>query len=246
MRYFLMFVCFLVMPAFLISQIDSFDIAGYARPDLRRETASVVPDFSLNTRTGTEDFVTGDRGFGFNLGGDYFKSSFINTATTQLSASYRYGLNISLSNFEQNFNNISSTRKFFNLSPTFSIFRSKKKFKDSARFFELDIVGRVDFDILNFDNNLGEDITSELLNGNISLPLYWGKGRIENVNVAWLSASILKMLDKATLLKKEVGHAEVLALADQLASFTNIRNTCLLYTSPSPRDATLSRMPSSA
>ena len=49
-----------IFPFFLFSQIDSFDIAGYSRPDLRRETASVVPDFSLNTRTGTEDFVTGD------------------------------------------------------------------------------------------------------------------------------------------------------------------------------------------
>ena len=29
-------------------------------------------------------------------------------------------------------------------------------------------------------------------------------------------------------------------------SFTFIQKTCLLYTSPSPRDATLSRMPSSA
>ena len=35
----------------------------------------------------------------------------------------------------------------------------------------------------------------------------------------------------------------------QLPSFTIVENTyytCLLYTSPSPRDATLSRMPSSA
>ena len=31
-----------------------------------------------------------------------------------------------------------------------------------------------------------------------------------------------------------------------LSTFVQIDNTCLLYTSPSPRDATLSRMPSSA
>ena len=30
------------------------------------------------------------------------------------------------------------------------------------------------------------------------------------------------------------------------ARFRNLRRSCLLYTSPSPRDATLSRMPSSA
>ena len=32
----------------------------------------------------------------------------------------------------------------------------------------------------------------------------------------------------------------------QRASKEDIANSCLLYTSPSPRDATLSRMPSSA
>ena len=31
-----------------------------------------------------------------------------------------------------------------------------------------------------------------------------------------------------------------------IASFTKINNSCLLYTSPSPRDGLLSRMPSSA
>ena len=36
----------------------------------------------------------------------------------------------------------------------------------------------------------------------------------------------------------------VVFLRDSL--FTDLDSTCLLYTSPSPRDATLSRMPSSA
>ena len=35
-------------------------------------------------------------------------------------------------------------------------------------------------------------------------------------------------------------------LARELARMNLTLNTCLLYTSPSPRDATLSRMPSSA
>ena len=34
-------------------------------------------------------------------------------------------------------------------------------------------------------------------------------------------------------------------ISDEYRVFTNV-NSCLLYTSPSPRDATLSRMPSSA
>ena len=36
------------------------------------------------------------------------------------------------------------------------------------------------------------------------------------------------------------------AFPDELLLDPHLRNDCLLYTSPSPRDATLSRMPSSA
>ena len=47
------------------------------------------------------------------------------------------------------------------------------------------------------------------------------------------------------------GYQEILtdpSYAKQIVTLTypHIGNTCLLYTSPSPRDATLSRMPSSA
>ena len=48
------------------------------------------------------------------------------------------------------------------------------------------------------------------------------------------------------------GEWEFTVLSDEITSGTNTtnvdnnNNTCLLYTSPSPRDATLSRMPSSA
>ena len=39
---------------------------------------------------------------------------------------------------------------------------------------------------------------------------------------------------------------ETIALAFAITDQPNIPNTCLLYTSPSPRDRTRSRMPSSA
>ena len=42
--------------------------------------------------------------------------------------------------------------------------------------------------------------------------------------------------------KKKVGEKE----AERIKTASATRGTCLLYTSPSPRDATLSRMPSSA
>ena len=40
--------------------------------------------------------------------------------------------------------------------------------------------------------------------------------------------------------------AEAFADLPELEQFLNSNHGCLLYTSPSPRDATLSRMPSSA
>ena len=51
------------------------------------------------------------------------------------------------------------------------------------------------------------------------------------------SINIAENLDRYTKLKTYVGAA--------LTEYTGL-STCLLYTSPSPRDATLSRMPSSA
>ena len=45
---------------------------------------------------------------------------------------------------------------------------------------------------------------------------------------------------------KEINIATQDGLRDEMIKRSNGRRTCLLYTSPSPRDATLSRMPSSA
>ena len=45
---------------------------------------------------------------------------------------------------------------------------------------------------------------------------------------------------------KGLGRACAIALAEAGANLVLISRTCLLYTSPSPRDGLLSRMPSSA
>ena len=55
------------------------------------------------------------------------------------------------------------------------------------------------------------------------------------------SSSGYKMVDVSS---KEVTHRKALAVGEIILSSEVI--ACLLYTSPSPRDATLSRMPSSA
>ena len=56
-------------------------------------------------------------------------------------------------------------------------------------------------------------------------------------------------LEGANLVSSRIGgHAIETDVTDPASaeSAVNFANTCLLYTSPSPRDATLSRMPSSA
>ena len=60
---------------------------------------------------------------------------------------------------------------------------------------------------------------------------------LPRVQAALTSLEQLETLDREALKKRE-------AQADQYLA--QLQTTCLLYTSPSPRDATLSRMPSSA
>ena len=65
------------------------------------------------------------------------------------------------------------------------------------------------------------------------------------------SRASLSILDFCTIYEGETA-AQSMARSVELAQqaeklgFTRMWYTCLLYTSPSPRDATLSRMPSSA
>ena len=53
-------------------------------------------------------------------------------------------------------------------------------------------------------------------------------------------------VDTGTWSAKAIKEASAFAEVEVLASSKDKNYTCLLYTSPSPRDATLSRMPSSA
>ena len=48
------------------------------------------------------------------------------------------------------------------------------------------------------------------------------------------------------IVKKDGQAAVMMPADDELVRIHTENNNCLLYTSPSPRDATLSRMPSSA
>ena len=66
---------------------------------------------------------------------------------------------------------------------------------------------------------------------------------VQQCRPEWDHAGIVAALEKASTLGTP---AEVAAAACRLAGNLKLRNPCLLYTSPSPRDRTRSRMPSSA
>ena len=71
-------------------------------------------------------------------------------------------------------------------------------------------------------------------NGNATLPTLRAKAR-------WIAAAVL-----ASILVLAATGWPVAAVAAAFAVMLASAQSCLLYTSPSPRDATLSRMPSSA
>ena len=68
---------------------------------------------------------------------------------------------------------------------------------------------------------------------------------VENVNVKnW--KSLIKPSKLDVQISDDLTHAKIVAEPLEKGYGLTLGNSCLLYTSPSPRDATLSRMPSSA
>ena len=67
-----------------------------------------------------------------------------------------------------------------------------------------------------------------------------GSACCSGVEAAFLAVNSIRILEIASKQKPKSSANQLLKLRKHLG------RTCLLYTSPSPRDATLSRMPSSA
>ena len=100
------------------------------------------------------------------------------------------------------------------------------------------------------ENFLHQTDTSALLilkNGEIQFEKYWLTG---GENVQWMSMSVAKSFISALIgISIRDGHIKNIeeAISDYVPELKNSPyNNCLLYTSPSPRDGLLSRMPSSA
>ena len=61
---------------------------------------------------------------------------------------------------------------------------------------------------------------------------------------SWNQPNVVSFFDNHRTTKSDVYPSEWFFLKDRLQENMSILDICLLYTSPSPRDATLSRMPS--
>ena len=94
--------------------------------------------------------------------------------------------------------------------------------------------GGAGFDVLNVDGDLIEWTFSTQADGSLlATHATWGANTLTNVEAIFFARS-----------------GETFSVADAIAGTAGLPaqriDACLLYTSPSPRDATLSRMPSSA
>ena len=100
-------------------------------------------------------------------------------------------------------------------------------------------------------NSIQQNLTEYRSQANVNLEwiqqemspyfLNLNKDEIDALTLLTMSLDKLGSLEKITLVDRE----EVLIIA-QLSTTGSLYRTCLLYTSPSPRDRQKSRMPSSA
>ena len=90
----------------------------------------------------------------------------------------------------------------------------------------------------------GKEITLNSANLTKNIIKTWGVRETSNRKILNFE-NVSKVFDDGSLLKKQDNKDMVKAL-NEVTFDVFEGETCLLYTSPSPRDATLSRMPSSA
>ena len=86
--------------------------------------------------------------------------------------------------------------------------------------------------------------------GEISVPQYSGSSRLvcpkAVVVVAIAAAAVVVVVVVVVVIVVVVAAAAVVAVAEAVVVNYSFFQACLLYTSPSPRDSGISRMPSSA
>ena len=138
--------------------------------------------------------------------------------------------------------------------------------EDIVEIFQTPLTGSYNWDYTQADNRLKKLYElGKKLNWNATVDLDWTRERYSHsdwaTNPEFQQLTGFKPYDDLPEDKKiecswhllasglsQIVHGEqgALLVASQLVSCAPTYNACLLYTSPSPRDATLSRMPSSA
>ena len=97
-----------------------------------------------------------------------------------------------------------------------------------------------------------QTLTEKIFSRNLGRPVKAGEMVVVKPDVAMghdsLSPGIIKIMREQLGIESVADPSQIVLVMDHVAPASTVgnANACLLYTSPSPRDATLSRMPSSA
>ena len=94
---------------------------------------------------------------------------------------------------------------------------------------------------------LGDHLRKTQLLGSIQSALYWDQNtRMPSGGATWRGEQLTLLASELHARQSSEAYADLLADARSEWSGSDDVNGCLLYTSPSPRDLSTSRMPSSA
>lgn len=222
MRYTLLFLCYFVYIASSIAQLDSFNIADYARPNLERRTASINLNVNGGTNAGT--FENRARRDGLDIRFGFSQSKFVNDEAVQIIAS-NYGT------LYNHFSDAGIDADPLSVVDGGVFFRrnySRKKFDDKKRFWEIAYNLRADISRTRYkeyeDNEIVYFSEQEKAFG-VGISLYKGKGRVELITDAWHAKQILKSLEAKGLLKRPISSETIQEFAEQLSNIKNTRNT---------------------
>ncbi len=213
----------LVLPLSIFAQIDSFHIAEYVRPDLERRIFAITGDAVLYNYSSARNKTPLEHKFYLSPFLRLTHSKLQNSAKVQKTVS-----NTSSNSFRYNKQNneIDTVAKWYNLNLDYEYNANVKKFDTKQQFFEMDY----DIDLAYSANRSKDQWKNDISRGrrltsNLSITPYLGKGRIELISDAWHAKTMLRVLEKAGFLKKNITAAEIQAFAEQISIIKNMRNT---------------------
>jgi len=218
MRKLFLVLAVLFFSDYVISQEKEFNLSDYKLPDIKRHQLDF--NFKLSGRNEFDDYFGYDQklnSFTGRMDADY--NFYRNTRNLQSDQKIGFYINSNFSDSDNGNNGLTNNKGFY----TGLYIDSKNRFyKNDRNFYEVGL-----FASGYYDQSEGESFndTYELndRNLNISMPLYSGFGRIEQIQDARLALYIIEDLKKNGKLKKEPSKEEIIELAQYISKLKNER-----------------------